>query len=150
MSEVAERHAVVRCVFCQTPNRVDLTKLSLGPKCANCHRPILLDRPLKASLADLDQSMQGTTVPIVVDFYADWCGPCHMMAPTLDEFAKQHAGEALVLKLDTDADPLVGRRFGIRGIPTVIVFDGGREKGRHVGVTDLNTLTTLAGFSVAR
>jgi thioredoxin-like negative regulator of GroEL len=73
-----------------------------------------------------------------------------MMAPTLDEFAKQHAGEALVLKLDTDADPAIGRRFGIRGIPTMIVFDRGREKGRHVGVADLNTLTSLSGFSVAR
>src|SRR5437762_11566889 len=66
MTQAAERRAVVRCVFCQTPNRVDLTKLSLGPKCANCHRPILLDRPLKVAGADFDQTLQGTTVPVAV------------------------------------------------------------------------------------
>src|SRR5204862_5611125 len=107
MAQTAERRAVVRCVFCQTPNRVDLTKLSLGPKCASCHRPILLDRPLKVAGADFDQTLQGTTVPVAVDFYADWWGPCHMMAPMADELAKLHAGEALVLKLDTDVDPAI-------------------------------------------
>jgi thioredoxin-like negative regulator of GroEL len=70
-----------------------------------------------------------------------------MMAPTLDEFAKLHAGEALVLKLDTDADPAIASRFGIRGIPTLIVFDQGRERGRHVGVANLATLNSLAGFT---
>jgi len=147
MTETTERRAVVRCIFCQTPNRVDLTKLPLGPKCATCHRPILLDRPLKVTGADFDQTIQGTTVPVAVDFYADWCGPCHMMAPTLDEFAKQHAGEALVLKLDTDADPPIASRFGIRGIPTLIVFDRGRERGRHVGVVDLAKLSSLVGVT---
>jgi thioredoxin 2 len=147
MTQAAERRTVVRCVFCQTPNRVDLTKLSLGPKCASCHRPILLDRPLKVTGADFDRTLQGTTVPVAVDFYADWCGPCHMMAPTLDELAKRHAGEALVLKLDTDAEPAIAGRYGIRGIPTVIVFDQGRERGRHVGLADLPTLASLVGLT---
>jgi thioredoxin-like negative regulator of GroEL len=65
----------------------------------------------------------------------------------LDEFAKQHAGEALVLKLDTDADPPIASRFGIRGIPTLIVFDRGRERGRHVGVADLAKLSSLVGVT---
>jgi thioredoxin 2 len=147
MAQDAERRAVVRCPFCRTPNRVDLTKLSLGPKCASCHRPILLDRPLKATGEDFDQTLEGTTVPVAVDFHADWCGPCHMMAPTLDDFAKRHAGEALVLKLDTDAEPAIAGRYGIRGIPTVIVFDRGRERGRHVGVADLATLAALVGVT---
>jgi thioredoxin 2 len=147
MTQAAERRTVVRCVFCHTPNRVDLTKLSLGPKCASCHRPILLDRPLKVTGADFDRTLQGTTVPVAVDFYADWCGPCHMMAPTLDELAKRHAGEALVLKLDTDAEPAIAGRYGIRGIPTVIVFDQGRERGRHVGLADLPTLASLVGLT---
>jgi len=147
MPETAERHAVVRCVFCQTSNRVDLGKLALGPRCANCKRPILLDRPLKVTGADFDQTLNGTTVPILVDFYADWCGPCHMMAPTVDDFAKRHAGEALVLKLDTDADQAIAGRFGIRGIPTMIVFDHGRERGRHVGVADLAKLESLAALT---
>jgi thioredoxin 2 len=147
MAQTAERRAVVRCIFCQTPNRVDLTKLSLGPKCASCHRPILLDRPLKVTGEAFDQALEGTTVPVAVDFYADWCGPCHMMAPILDDFARRHAGDALVLKLDTDADPAVAGRYGIRGIPTLIVFDRGKERGRHVGVADLKTIETLAGLT---
>jgi thioredoxin 2 len=140
-----ERVAVVPCAFCSTLNRIDLTKLSNGPKCANCHRPILLDRPIKATTATYDKTLQGTTVPVLVDFYADWCGPCHMMAPALDEFARQHAGAALVLKLDTDAEPTIAARYGIRGIPTLIVFEQGKEKGRHVGVADLKVLQSLVG-----
>ena len=110
MPETAERRAVVRCVFCQTPNRVDLSKLALGPKCASCKRPILLDRPVKVTGADFDQTLQGTTVPVLVDFHADWCGPCHMMAPIVDDFAQRHAGAALVLKLDTDANQAIAGR----------------------------------------
>ena len=147
MPEAAERHAVVRCVFCQTPNRVDLSKLALGPKCASCKRPILLDRPLKVTGPAFDQTLNGTTVPVVVDFYADWCGPCHMRAPTIDDFARRHAGEALVLMLDTDADQAIAGRFGIRGIPTVIVFDHGQERGRHIGVADLAKLESLAALT---
>jgi thioredoxin 2 len=148
-STSAQRHAVVRCALCSTPNRIDLGKLSQGPKCAKCHRPILLDRPVKATEADFDQSLAGTTVPVLVDFYADWCGPCHMMAPTLDEFAAHHAGAVLVLKLDTEANRSVASRYGIRGIPTLIVFQGGEERARHVGVADLKTLEGLAGVAPA-
>ncbi|HUR93122.1 MAG TPA: thioredoxin [Gemmatimonadales bacterium] len=140
-----ESVAVVPCPFCLTLNRIALTKLSLGPKCGKCQRPILLDRPHKAGGEAYDQSLRGTTVPVLVDFYADWCGPCHMMAPTLDEFARQHAGDALVLKLDTDAEPAIAGRYGIRGIPTLIVFQAGVERGRHVGVADIGALRRLVG-----
>jgi thioredoxin 2 len=139
------RPVVVHCVFCGKANRVDLTRLFAGPKCANCGRPILLDRPLKVSEADLEQTLKRSSVPVLVDFYADWCRPCKMMAPTLDDFTRQHAGEILVLKLDTDASPAVSARFGIRGIPTIIVFQGGLERARHVGAADLKTLEGLVG-----
>jgi thioredoxin 2 len=137
--------AVLPCAFCATPTRIDLSKLSLGPKCAECHRPIRVDRPIKVTDSTYDRVLQGTEVPVLVDFYADWCGPCHMMAPTLDDFAHRHVGEAVVLKLDTDASPGVAGRYGIRGIPTLIVFDRGRERGRQVGVADLKTLESLVG-----
>ena len=138
---------VVACAFCSTLNRVDLTKLSNGPKCANCHRPILLDRPIMATATSFDRMVNGTTVPVLVDFYADWCGPCHMMAPTIDDFARRQMGNVLVLKLDTDAHPTIAGRYGIRGIPTVIAFDRGQERDRHVGVANLEVLQTLTGVA---
>jgi thioredoxin 2 len=138
---------VVACAFCATLNGVDLTKLSNGPKCANCHRPILLDRPIMATASSFDRMVNGTTVPVLVDFYADWCGPCHMMAPTIDDFAKRQMGNVLVLKLDTDANPTIAGRYGIRGIPTVIAFDRGQERRRHVGVANLEVLQSLTGVA---
>ncbi len=86
-------------------------------------------------------------MPVLVDFYADWCGPCHMMAPTLDDFAKRQMGSVLVLKLDTDAHPAIAGRYGIRGIPTVIAFDRGEERRRHVGVADFEVLQSLTGVA---
>jgi thioredoxin 2 len=137
------KRVVVSCVFCAKPNRVDLTRLSAGPRCGECGRPIRLDRPLKVTDADFERTITGAEVPVLVDFYADWCGPCHIMAPTLDELAHQRLGDLLVLKLDTDANPATASRFGIRGIPTVIAFKQGQESGRHVGVADLKMLEAL-------
>lgn len=133
----------VRCAFCAALNRVDLDRLHSGPKCAGCGRPIRLDRPVKVTDADFERVIEGASVPVVLDCYADWCGPCRMMAPTLDEFAHAQTGRVLVLKLDTDANPNTAHRLGIRGIPTVIGFRNGREVRRHVGVADLRVLEAL-------
>jgi thioredoxin 2 len=148
MSEVAQasRPVVVTCVFCRTVNRVDLARLSQSPKCGHCGRPIRLDRPLPVTDADFDKVIAGSSVPVLVDFHADWCGPCKMMAPALDDFARQHLGEVLVLKLDTDASPAAPSRLGIRGIPTLIVFEGGKEARRHVGAAQLSQLEQLVGL----
>ena len=143
--ETISRRAIVRCPFCDTANRVDLSRLVDGPRCGGCKRPLRLDRPQRATDATLDQLLQGAEVPVLVDFYADWCGPCKVMAPTLDAFALERAGEVLVLKLDTDANPVAAQRFNIRGIPTLVAFRRGAESGRHVGVTDRATLERLAG-----
>jgi thioredoxin 2 len=131
------------CIFCSTANRVDLSRLSEGPKCGHCGRPIRLDRPLPVTDAAFEKVIAGASVPVLVDFHADWCGPCKMMAPILDDFARRHTGDALVLKLDTDANPATSARFGIRGIPTLIVFDQGREVRRQVGAVQAADLEKL-------
>lgn len=94
---------------------------------------MLLDRPVRVGDEDLGRLVRGAEVPVVVDFYADWCGPCKVMAPVLDDFAREHQGELLVAKLDTDRNPDSARQYGIRGIPTLIVFDGGEEVARQTG-----------------
>lgn len=127
------RPATVACPFCETLNRVDLSRIEQHPKCGKCGKPILLDRPIAISDATFERVTTDTTVPVLVDFFADWCGPCKIMAPLLDDVARQRAGKILVTKLDTDRNPVTGQRFGIRGIPTLIAFRNGKEVARRVG-----------------
>ncbi len=125
--------ATVPCPFCSTLNRVDLGRLADRPRCGQCRKPILLDRPLVVTDATFDQVIGSSDVPVVVDFHADWCGPCKMMAPILDEVANDRQGSLLVLKLDTDHNPVTAGRFDVRSIPTLIVFVGGRDTARQSG-----------------
>ena len=136
-------HATVPCPFCAQLNRVDLDRLASGPRCRSCKRPLLLDRPVKVSGENLDAVLGGTDAPVLVDFYADWCGPCKMIAPIVDDLAHERAGLALFLKLDTDRSPGITERFGIRGIPTLIGFRNGKETGRQVGLADRAQLARL-------
>lgn len=144
--ETETRGAVVRCPFCARLNRVNLARLADGPKCADCSRPLRLDRPIAATEAEFDEVIMGAAVPVLVDFYADWCGPCRMTAPILDEIAHSRVGEVLVLKVDTDRNPVLSERFGIRSIPTIIAFRGGTELNRVVGVVPRRQLEALAGL----
>jgi thioredoxin 2 len=144
-SSTPRKPVVVRCPECGTINRADLARLNDKPRCAKCRRPLRLDQPWPVTDADFQRVVDGAGVPVLVDFFAEWCGPCHAMAPTLDAFAADRAGEVLVLKLDTDANPGTARRFDIRGIPTLISFRAGREQRRHVGMADKPTLLRLVG-----
>ena len=137
------REATVACPFCQTLNRVDMTRAADRPKCGECGRPILLDRPVKVTDQTLERVVKGSTVPVVVDFYADWCQPCKMMAPSLDQLAHERMGEVLVAKLDTDSSPTMAVKYAIRGIPTLIVFREGTEARRQTGVVPLDRLRAL-------
>jgi len=137
------RTATVACVFCDTLNRVDLSRIDDRPKCGECGKPMLLDRPIRVTDNDLERVVAETTVPVLVDFYADWCGPCKAMAPVLDEVARDRKGEVLVGKLDTDRNPTMAVRYGIRGIPTLIVFREGREVARQTGAIPRQRLDAL-------
>ena len=136
--------STLRCAFCLKLNRVDVGRASDRPKCGDCGRPFLLDRPVKIAGDDLERVLAESDVPVLVDFYADWCGPCRIMAPVLDEFASDHTGEILVGKLDTDAAPAVSARYGIRGIPTLILFRDGSEVSRQTGAVARPGLDQLA------
>ena len=137
------KHATVACPFCATLNRVDLSRIADRPKCGKCARPILLDRPIPVSDATLDGVLKGTDVPVMMDAYADWCGPCKIMAPILDDLARDRQVDVLVVKLDTDRNPATTRRFDIRAIPTLIVFHHGGELARRAGAIPRKELDAL-------
>src|SRR3990172_9481836 len=137
------RQATVACPFCATLNRVDLARLTDRPRCGECKRPILLGRPIAVSDATFERVISGTEVPVVMDCYADWCGPCKIMAPIFDDFERARAGDVLVTKLDTDRNPATSERLGIRAIPTLIVFSNGREVARQAGVLNREQLAGL-------
>lgn len=133
----------VRCQFCATWNRIDASKVAAAPKCGKCAKPILLERPLILTDDTFSRTLNGTDVPVFVDFYADWCGPCRMMAPAVDALAAHVQGKALIAKLNTDHSARTAGGFNIRGIPTVIVFQGSKEVARQSGALPLEGLKQL-------
>lgn len=143
----ASRTVTVRCPFCTKLNSVDLSRAADRPKCGECQRPILLDRPLKVMPDDFDQTVLGSAAPVLVDFYADWCAPCRMVAPLVDELARAHLGKVLFVKVDTDIAPQISATYGIRSIPTLILFEGGREIGRSVGFEPEKVRALVAGVA---
>jgi thioredoxin 2 len=128
----------VRCLFCNTWNRIDAGKVTDGPKCGKCTKPILLERPFPLTDETFARTISESDLPVAVDFYADWCGPCRMMAPAVDALASHLQGKALV---GNSARTAAG--FNIRGIPTTIVFKGGKEVARQSGAMPLEGLKQL-------
>ena len=127
------KHLTLRCQFCETWNRIDVARAGDRPKCGKCGKPMLLDRPIPLTEETFARTIAEAEVPVLVDFYADWCGPCKVMAPAVDEVARSYMGRAVVAKLDTDRAQGTSSSFNIRGIPTSIVFKGGREVARQTG-----------------
>jgi thioredoxin 2 len=138
-----KKNLTLRCQFCDTWNRVDASRAGDRPKCGNCKRPILLDRPWILTQDSFDRTIAETEVPVLVDFYADWCGPCKMMAPAVDQLAAATTGRALVAKLNTDLAQATSQRFNVRGIPTTIVFRAGQEAKRVTGAVPYAELERL-------
>jgi len=106
---------------------------------------MLLDRPIYLNDDTFARTIEGSDVPVLVDFYADWCGPCKMMAPYVDDLAREKQGVALVAKLDTDRAQRTAGSFDIRGIPTSIVFKNGKEVARQTGAVPKKVLEELIG-----
>jgi thioredoxin len=136
-------HVTLSCQFCSTANRIDMAKASLRPKCAECGKPMLVDRPVLVREEHFDTTVLKSDVPVLVDFYADWCGPCKMMAPILDEIAAANVGTLLVAKVDTDRSPSVSQRYGIRSIPFFGRFEHGQMVKTAVGAVGRDGLRNL-------
>jgi len=130
----AEGVVVLRCAFCLSPNRVQVARAQDRPTCGQCQKPILLDRPVKVTEEDFERTVLQAGVPVLVDFHAEWCQPCKMLAPMIDDIARDHRGSLLVAKVDTDHAPGPATQYQIRGVPTLILFEGGEERRRSVGI----------------
>jgi thioredoxin 1 len=102
----------------------------------------------EVSDASFEQEVVGASEPVLVDFWAPWCGPCRMIAPSVEAVAKEYAGRARVVKINVDENPSVSQRYGIKGIPTLILFRGGKEEERVVGATSKEALSRLIGKHV--
>jgi thioredoxin 2 len=130
---------LVACPNCATTNRVAPDRLADGATCGSCKAPLFPGRPLALTAATFARHVNAD-IPLVVDFWAEWCGPCRMMAPAFEQAAERVAPGVRLAKVDTEAESALAAQFGIRSIPTLIAFRNGREIARQAGALPLPQL----------
>lgn len=126
----------VVCPGCSGVNRVPAARLAAKPVCGRCHAPLFRGRPVDLTNATFDVQVGRSELPVVVDFWAPWCGPCKTMAPGFERAAAELEPRVRLARVNTEAEPALGARFGIRAIPTLIAFRGGRELARQSGALE--------------
>ena len=124
------------CPVCAAVNRVPDDRLAERPNCGKCHSPLLPGKPVDLSSASFDTFVSRSGLPVVVDFWASWCGPCKMMAPVFAQTAGELATRARFAKVETEAEQGLAARYGIRSIPTLAIFRNGQEIARQAGALD--------------
>jgi thioredoxin 2 len=128
------------CPACRAVNRVPDDRLGQQPKCGRCGRAVLDPHPVPLSTADFDVFIGRNELPVVVDFWAAWCGPCRMMAPVFEQVAQQLSTRVRFAKVDTEAEPALAQRYAIRSIPSLLLFRNGAEVDRVAGALDARAL----------
>ena len=135
----------IACAHCAATNRVPAARLGEDPTCGRCGQALLAGEPVELTDANFEAVVGKTDLPVVVDFWAPWCGPCRMMAPAFEQAAAQLKGRALLVKVNSDDNPLTSSRFGIRSIPTLVKLDHGRELARRSGALPAGQIVAFAG-----
>jgi thioredoxin 2 len=137
---------LVACGNCGKTNRLAYNKLGGAVRCGQCKQPLpSLNMPIEVrQTADFDRLIAGSSLPVLVDYWAPWCGPCRMVAPELEKVASRQSGKMLVVKVNTDELSDLGQRFNIRSIPTLALFVSGREAARASGAKPAGDIETWA------
>lgn len=128
---MSQLHVV--CPHCHTTNRVAAENLGSAPDCGSCHQALFTGQPVNLSATEFDRHITRDQLPVLVDFWAPWCGPCRMMAPAFEEAARQLEPRVRLVKVNTEEAQGLGARLNIRSIPTLALFVGGREVARQAG-----------------
>ena len=129
------------CPHCSTTNRLPIAKLADGAVCGKCKQSIFSGHPVELHSGNFQKYIQNNDIPVVIDFWAPWCGPCKMMAPAFEQAAKQLEPKVRLAKVNTELEQGIAAQFGIRSIPTLVMFKKGREVARQAGALDLNSLS---------
>jgi len=140
---------IVACPECGTLNRVPAEKLGAGGTCGKCHGRLFQGHPVELTSANFDLHAARSGIPLLVDFWAEWCGPCRQMAPAFAAAAGQLEPHVRLGKLDTEAEQAIAGRFGIRSIPTMILLSGGREIARQSGAMPAGSIVQWARQAMA-
>ncbi len=133
------------CAPCGAVNRIPAARIAEQPGCGKCHRPLFNAHPMELTATNFKKQITRNDVPVLVDFWAPWCGPCKMMAPAFEQAAAQLEPRVRLAKLNTENEQAIAGQFGIRSIPTLVLFQHGRELTRQTGAMGLRDIVRWAG-----